>query len=580
MKRIWELRYVLIVLLVASIFRLAFLDRAPSSISDDELMYVVDAKAIWNTGRNMTNAWSPFGFVNKATEFPHTELPHVLLAPIIGPVPFSLAWAHFPYAVSNILLVLALYFFAKKLFGNNVGFAVGIVAAINPWNIFFGRTSFDATLSISFFMIGMCLVAYLKGKKILLLTIPFLLAFGTYIGTRTNFILFVGFCCYFGWRVVHNKKFMKYYLSVFLICTSICLYYFATFHNLAVSARINELFTPSSETVTNMVNSERRQAIQTPLTRFFANKPVVFVRLCIDKYLQVFSPTTLFANGDYRATFSLYRHGYFYYLDILFLGIGIFYIAKRHRNIFWFLLSILLIAPIPAVASQANTGFIAIRGILLFPILTIFIGAGIASFIDWSKKRKFKKQMIIILLLLYVILIANFINIYAFQYPIYSSESYSFSSRILSKYLVYANNEGKNIVVYTTSPKERFIYYLFFSSLYKNNIAKEIQQKFTNKQYLLNSIRFENCLIDIKPDINTSYVIESGGCDKMKILLSQPRKTIPILADGGSVYSIVGDTVCASFALPRYPNDIKFSDLSVEKLDKERFCTKFITEVK
>jgi 4-amino-4-deoxy-L-arabinose transferase-like glycosyltransferase len=568
------------VLLVASLFRLPFLDRSPSSISDDELMYVVDAKAIWNTGRNMTNAWSPFGFVRNTVEFPHTELPHLIIAPIIGLAPFSLAWAHFPYAISNILLVLALYFFSKKLFSNNTAFIVGLVAAINPWNIFFGRTSFDATLAIAFFMTGMCLVAYVKGKNVLFLIIPFLLAFGTYIGTRTNFILFVGFCCYFGWRFVNKNKFGKYYLAVFLVCTSVCVYYFAIFNTLSVSHRMNELFTPSSEVVTNMVNNERRQAIQTPLTNFFANKPVVFLRLCIDKYLQFFSPTMLFTNGDYRATFSLYRHGYFYYIDILFLGLGLFYIAKRYRNIFWFLLSLILIAPIPSVASQASTGFAAIRGIILYPILTIFIGAGIANIIEWAKKRKIYKQVVIILLLMYVMLVANFINIYVFQYPIYSAESYSFSSRILSKYLVYGNNEGKNIVVYTTSPKERFIYYLFFSGLYKNNIAKEIQQKFTNKQYFLNSIRFENCLIDIKPNINTSYVIESGGCDKMKILLSQLRKTIPILADGGSVYSIVGDTVCASFALPRYPNDIKFSDLSVEKLDKERFCTKFITEVK
>jgi len=549
-------------------------------MSDDEIMYIADAKAVWNTGRNMSNAWSPFWFVKNTKEFPPTELPNVLLAPIMGPMPFSLAWAHLPYAVLNILLVIALYYFSKKLFGNTVGFCVGLVAAINPWNIFFGRTSFDATIAISFFMIGMCLVVYLKGKNILFLIIPFLLAFGTYIGTRTNYVLFVGLCCYFGWRIVSNKRFLKYYLAVFIVCSAICIYYFAIFPTLSTSQRKGELFTPTSETVMTMVDSERRQSIKTPLTRLFANKPVVFVRLCIDKYLQFFSPTTLFANGDYRATFSLYRHGYFYYVDILFLFLGLFYIAKRYKHAFWFLVSIIAIAPIPSVASQASTGFAAIRGIILYPILTIFIGAGIAYLVEWAKKRKINKQVVLLLFMIYAILIANFVNIYVFQYPIYSSESYSFSSRILSKYLLYGNNEGRKIVVYTTSPKERFIYYLFFSSLYENKIAKDIQQRFTMKQYELNSIRFENCLIDKAPDKDTTYVIESGGCDKMKVLLSQPKKTIPILADGGSVYSIVDDAICASFLSPRYPNNITFSDLSVEKLDKERFCTTFITEMK
>lgn len=580
MHQLWKARYVLIVIFLASVFRLFFLDRVPSSMSDDEIMYIADAKAVWNTGKNMTNAWSPFGYVRNTTEFPPTELPNILLAPIIGPMPFSLAYAHFPYAVLNILLVIALYYFAKKLFGDKVGFAVGLVAAVNPWNIFFGRTSFDATLAISFFIIGMTLTAYLKGKHILLLIIPFLFAFGTYIGTRTIFILFVAFCCYFGWRIINNRKFLKLYLIVFLTCTAFSVYYFSIFSTLSASHRMNELFTPSSELVTNMVDSERRQSIQTPLTRLFANKPVVFMRLCIDKYFQFFSPTTLFANGDYRSTFSLYRHGYFYYLDFVFLFIGLFYIARRHRKIFLFLLSMIAIAPIPSVASQATNGFLAIRGIILFPIFTIFIGAGISSTVVWAKEKRFGKQAVFLLLIIYTVLIANFINIYFFQYPIYSSESYSFSSRILSKYVSYGQNEGKKIVVYTTSSKERFIYYLFFSGAYKNSMAGSIQQKFSDKQYWLDTIRFENCIKDVSLEIDTIYIVESGGCDKMKTLLSLPQKTIPILADGGSVYSIVGDTICSSFTLSRYPHGITFSDLSVENLTKERFCNRFITEMK
>jgi len=244
------------------------------------------------------------------------------------------------------------------------------------------------------------------------------------------------------------------------------------------------------------------------------------------------------------------------------------------------LVSIVLIATIPIIASQAQTGFMAIRGLLFYPIFCIFIGLGIHTAIAVAEKGRYKNLFVGVLLIVYTILILNFINIYAFQFSIYSSESYSFSSRILSKYALFGSNENKKIVVYTTSPKERFIYYLFFSSLYENRLAGEIQNKFIRKEYSWKTVQFSYCDNDSTPQENTIYIIESGGCDKMKSLLTGPKKTIPILADGGSVYSIVGDSICDLYALSRYPNNLLFSDLSVENLTKERFCKAFITEIK
>lgn len=120
------------IILISLVFRLVWLDRVPAGISDDELGFVLNAKAVFLTGSDIKGGWSPLSLTPVTGEFPQAELPYVLIAPIIGLLPFSLFAAKLPYVLISTLIVVLLYLLTAKLIGSKEAVIVGLVASLNP----------------------------------------------------------------------------------------------------------------------------------------------------------------------------------------------------------------------------------------------------------------------------------------------------------------------------------------------------------------------------------------------------------------------------------------------------------------
>ena len=110
--------------------------------------------------------------------------------------------------------------------------------------------------------------------------------------------------------------------------------------------------------------------------------------------------------------------GQLYYLDILFLVLGIVYILKNKK--YYLILVLLIISPIPAAITRENPH--ALRAILMSPILSIISAVGIYYFSTFFKKLTY--PILIGIVALYVLSFENYMYKFGTQYNTLSSSAW------------------------------------------------------------------------------------------------------------------------------------------------------------
>lgn len=575
MKKIFLHIFILIIL--SSVLRFIWLDRLPIGISGDELDYVLNAKAVAITGSDISGLWSPFSLSTPPYEVPKAELSYLIVSPFVGLTPLSLFSARFPYAFFSVLFVLLLYLISSRLFSSNVGFIVGIVASINPWAVYFGRTSYDVPLAIYLYFLSFYLLLITKKNKIFFAFPFFFLAFFFYIGTKIIYLPFLIICIVYAWLKAQKKNTRKY-LLLFLICLIPLLFFIFSLKFNPVSFRAGDLISLKNPVLANAVDAERRLSIQTPLTIVFSNKLSLLTKQILNNYLGVFSTGYLFLYGENSPFISLWYHGIYYYIDFFFLLIGLCTLFAKQRKIFWLLVSIILIAPLPSITSNVGISY-SIRASIMFPIFIIFIGYGIWQVISFRNSKSCRIILSGIISLVYFVLLLNYINILFFRNPIYSSDAFGFSGREVVKYIQLAKKTNQK-VLFVDKPSNFVPYffkqYLFYAKRYDKNTAPYIALAIKNNSYLIDNFEINECPKAI--DNNTIIISVPDSPCKLLSSLKHPL-SISRLADGGSIYSIYSDTICSKYRLNKYPSNITLADLKVEGLSEKTFCEKFISNL-
>ncbi len=579
LKRIRRVPFgLLLIIILALFFRLIWLDRVPNGITDDELIFVLNAKAVFFTGSDISGAWNPLTFAPIPGITPMAELPSLIMAPFTGLLPLSLFTSKLPYALVSTLLAVLLYLITSKLLGRREAFFVGIVAALNPWSIFTGRTAYDAPLAIFFYLLAFLMLLYAKNWKILLVFIPLFFGFYSYIATKVIFIPFTLLIVSFSWLIWNKKKFSKQYLVLLLLCLALFIFFLTSLKFNSTKERLSEISTPNDPKYAKTVDTERQLSMKSPLRDVFSNKVVVFGKDSIDKYLKVFSTEFLFLKGEGTSTLSLGNHGYFYYLDFIFIIVGFCVLFKRNRPIWFFISGLILIAPLPAVANNLQTGSWVLRSSLLYPMFIFLIGIGIWFIVFLFKRKIFQGLILSALVILYTAGVLNFVNIFFFRNPFYNSESFSLSSRVVSNYIQFAGKDGRKVIVTTNDPKKSFYQYMFNTNQYNRKNASKIRDLVREEKYEYKNAVFTGCLSNLKFSKETIYI---GGatskCGQIDFKYNRQYLNIPRLSDGGPIYTIVNDSICGKYHLNLFPTDILVSDFAINDLPEKRFCKQFIT---
>src|SRR3989344_341228 len=436
-----------IILFFLSLFiRTVLLDKIPIGITNDNMIFVLNAKAVFYTGRDVTGTWHPLSFSTIPDEPGQAEIPYAYLAPTVGLLSPPLFAAHIFHAVANAFFVAILFFIVLKLLGKGPAFIVGLIACFNPWSIFFSRSAFEASLALFFYIVALFVLLKTRGWHKLWTIFPLALGFYTYMAYKVTFLPYVFLISYYVWSQVDHKKYTRQYISLLELCLLLFLTFLSHAKSQSTSNRLAELTFVPLTAVGEEVNMERKIALRNPASDFFSNKASASVKRIIVKYLDAFSPNYLFIKNEGTMRFNIYNHGYFYYFDLLFFILGFYYLFTQRRKLWLFLTGLLLIAPLPTVVSSVETSY-AMRSSLYIPFIYIFIGAGIWYAITFFKNKTFNKGTTAIIAATYTIFVANFLYSYFFIQPVYGAEGSAFSARLLSRYADISNQENKKITI-------------------------------------------------------------------------------------------------------------------------------------
>lgn len=575
-KRVITISIMFGILLLGIFTRLFLLDKIPMGLRDDEIDFVLTAKSVFLNGKTLDGIFSPFSFKPVPTDVsaPSARTPYMLQSPIVGILPLGLFTSKVGYATISILLIVIWFFIAYRFWGTKVAFFTAGLLALNPWAIHMGRTAFDAPVSIFLAYLSFSLFLFLKNWWILIALVPWIAGLQAYHGINIVYLLYLAIICLSSWRL-RKKTYGKQYGIAFGIGIICFLWFLLSMSSDRVGSRFHELLLPNNPELISSVNTERRSAIQTSVNEIFSNRYIIFAREFFGKYISSFSTAHLFAYGESLSVYSLRILGFFYPIDIFLILIGLFTALIKSKKKSAVFLALLAISPIPTAFSYVETSF-GQRSALMYPILCMFAGIGVASIFESKTVRYFWK---VLLAAIYTSSFVYFLYVYFIFNPVNNSEAFGLSYRILANYINRIPKSDR-IVFVSNGSVNTFKQYLFYSNTLQKNTISEIQSKIRSKQYILDNVEFINCPEkSVNIPVNWILIVPYGAeCQTLSYRKHSSMLAIAYLKDSGRIYEIYNDSLCSQYSLSSYQNLLTFQDLSIESLDNKRFCETYISK--
>lgn len=338
--------FLILICLLFLVTRLYKIDSIPSSVYWDEASIGYNAYSVLTTGKDEWGETLPLHF----RAFGEFKLPVYIYSVLVTESAFGLnAFAvRLPSVIFGLLSVIGLYFVVFKLTNQkSVSLISSFLFSITPWFFIFSRTGYEAVAGLAFFIwaIYFLVKSFEENKYLVLSTILFVGSIYSYNSFRILTPIVLGIVLLY---FVVKKKYAIVAISVLILLTS--------------SFPLYKLYKQDS-------GLSRLQAV--------GSKDVV------KNYIKNFSPKYLFVAGDTNPRSQMPNTGQLYYLDALFLILGIFYILKSRDLRLYSVLVLLLISVIPSAITKENPH--ALRSILMSPILSVITAMGISYFIKINK---------------------------------------------------------------------------------------------------------------------------------------------------------------------------------------------------
>jgi len=568
-KKHW---YLITLIFVGLILRTLWLNLFPIGMTHDELNYVMNARSLFFSGRNIPwTASAFFSWGESQFDVVISELPAILIMPWIGLTKLTMFNARLPYAFVGTATIVVFYFLSKKLTNKQVARLAALALAVSPWSIHFNRTAFEINFAVLFYLLGIYFVISQNPKKIFW-GLPFFVAgFLSYFGAKLIFLPLITVTLIYGYFDQGKSRVKKPYLWFFMISLIFFLFYYFTLPYQPAGSRKGELVLFSNHSYSEQVNLERQQSLPSPIVNIFSNKLTVVGKRIGNTYLEAFSTRFLFITGETRGAYSFWQHGPLYIIDFPLIIFGLVAIYTLKRKAFWFTLTVIALAPSVSAIDLVEQSYV-IRAALMFPLFMLLVGSGL-YFV--KNKLFYGKFIFLAALIFYALSTLNFLQLYFLRYPIYASEGFFLSDRILANYVYRAKlaNPDADILVVSSEPKIIFEEYLFFNNLYAKNTVELINSKMKLQDFSWDGVTFS----DICPnEIDNSKIVitdQRYNCQEKE----SGDAGIVQLSDAGLTYLIKNDALCQEFELRGYYFPQSMRELKIEKLSKEKFCQSWIT---
>ncbi|MGD9129810.1 MAG: hypothetical protein PVJ09_04980 [Candidatus Woesebacteria bacterium] len=540
-----QLFLLILILLLGSFLRLYRITSLPPSLYWEEVALGYDAYSIANTLKDHHGNFLPLVAFESFGDW-KPSLYFYSIVPFVKTLGLTKLAVRLPSAISGILIILALYQLSK-LFAvsillkekkrNRFALISAALLAISPWAIQFSRAAWEANLAtcLSLWGVVFALQFLLKvknkklterfkfneAKSLYASLILLILSTYTYHSLRVIIPLYalVLSTFYLKLRIKNFKlqnlfKVLRTDKKILLFASSMALLLFSpillSLEKPELKHRFQETSIFSDISIIKESNLRKEKENNSLLSRVFYHRYLLFSREIAKNYLSHFDFDFLFLSGDINPRHSIQIIGQLYYLDLLFLFIGIYYLFKRWNKFNFLILSWLFISIIPA--SLTRTTPHALRILPSMPIFILIIALGIYFFLEISKnliknypifKNKTKiffPFLYLSLSLIYFLQLFYFWHHYSRVYPkLYDQEwQYGYEELILS--LKQLQTENPDLPIYVSRAYGRpAMYYWFYSKTDPKEvqIANETVKKDQGEFLEFNKIKFINSLDEI-----------------------------------------------------------------------------------
>lgn len=570
---------IILVLLIALVLRFWNLDLNPVGLVHDEIHQVVNAKSMALTGEGAAGTGAGI-FQNEPYcdgNCVFGELPSYIL------IPFSFFKTSFPLLKTPLILasVLMIFWFIK-LFENLTknkwaGIMVGLMIAINPWAINFGRTAYENVFAYMFYAWSLYLLTKksFKLKNQLVAIFLGLAASMSYFGAKPIFVplMLVGL----GYGFWMEKKNLKKYLILGIITIGLMGGYGLILKNSYAGARLKETSLMNNQII-NQVNEERRMSLEIPFFRdVFINKYTVLSKILLKKFFFGLAPNYLFNEGELGEDHMMIaNHPFMYLIDLPLIILGFYGLVIISVPAAILVGAIIFILPItPTLSNYSNT--YALRSGLTYPILAAVAAVGIYFLIKKIKNKKGKFLVGTILVVVYLISLINFLVMYWYRNPFEKSAGWAFFEREAVNYigLIKENNKEVKFEVITQDPVDMIYEYAIFSGkINDKSFIEKMNETIKNRNYEIDGIKFsKTCPIKIEKE-KVYLMAQNQNCIKEPNNL--PR--ISELRDAGTRWAIPNEILCKDIKLPQYPYPRKIEEFKIENMARENFCKIWISQ--
>ncbi len=483
---------ILTIMFIAASLRLCMLASVPPSLTPDEAALGYNAYSIFKTGHDEYGKLLPIIFKSfgdyKPGLYVYLTIPSVIL---FGLSEFS---TRLPSALAGILSVFVIYLIVNKLFSKRLATFSALVAATNPWLIYFSRGAWEANVSLALTLVGIYLFlkSFDKTKLLFLSSLAFALTLITYQGAKLSTSLVVLILLIVFWKEFKGnfilKNFRTTLISVFIGLVISAPIILSLFNGQIQRLGIYSVFTwPRPEAQLTPFLAEGGERVGDISYYLFHSETFNFVRVITGKWFNNFSGKFLFFEGDWANPVSSAPYqGMLLLSDIFLLPIGIFVILKRKlgKGELFFLLWLLL-APLPVALSRDEVN--AVRDLNLAIPLVVVLGLGLDKIISWINLQRFSLLFYSLISIIYILGFTYFLDAYFVHLPAHNSNYWRYGYKELFDTIVPLEPKYKDIIV-EQSFNQPYIYFLFYQAMENpqtfNPNKYQIQEKLVNSQYV------------------------------------------------------------------------------------------------
>ncbi|MCR4305702.1 MAG: glycosyltransferase family 39 protein [Candidatus Daviesbacteria bacterium] len=463
----------LIVILLGLALRLININTNPISLYGDELTITLDAYSLLKTGQDQLGNFLPLTFpmgAGRPAGYVYGSVPFIA---IFGPTALGVRMLS---VLSGVGIIILLYLLGKKVLDKKVGLAAAVVAAVSPWDILLSRGGFEAHFALFLVLLGTYLFLQAKQKPVFYLFsfLSFGLTLHTYPTYKVSLLLFLPLLFWYqGGIRKFVKEGSKYFISGVAILIILGVLILSQSFIGGSEKRFSDINIFSKATLNASIEQKinlERQTSQLPkqLVKFFHNKPVEYTKVFIENYLQNFSLDFLILHGDRNPRHNMATMGGLYAVELILIMTFVLAFWQKTRKLLLFLILWIILSPIPTAIVDLPH---ALRSSFMLPPLIILSAGGLITVMKLRKKRFFY-----LVVIFFIIQFIFFGQKLFFLAPYAYSAFWSYPAKVASE-MVSVNKEKYDFIVLSNRINDIEFAYPVYSRIEPKILISQNQNK-------------------------------------------------------------------------------------------------------